>query len=735
MRNPSFRRAQVTGVAIGFLTLHVSVTAQQVVWQPAVPLFPRVAIGPLAPAPDGAGLLFLSEVPAETWVFRDGAWQQPRVAQPSIFAEGITATDRARGRVVLFGGRLVGGGLSDQTWEWDGVSWLRRTVAITPPARTRHSMAYDEARGRIVLFGGRDANLVGLDDTWEYDGTTWQQQNPQHRPPIVIDGSMAFHVPSGRTVLVTAGQTWLWDGTDWSSNVIGTPMSVGPLGTTPSAVLMATRDTLGVSTTWRFDGLQWIQLPLRATPLPSSRSLAWDDQRGAAVMLGTASGGIDPTQVYELSGGRWSAVTASSPAPTLENAAAIAARGSAPLSAPAVFVDGGVWILERHSWRFSPIAHAPAVTRAAVAYVPELDSTVLFGGLNNGVANNDTWEFRSYVWRQVLPRTLPPVYPYPLMADAYMLTFDPVLNAGSTWYWNGIDWTPLNRSVAPVARGGAVVADAHRQQLVFFGGDEGGALSNATWVFAQNTYQWTRRQPAVSPPARRDHGMVYDQLRQRVVVFGGRGVGGLLDDAWEWDGGSWRELQFSRRPVAREGHSMIFDEAERRTLVIGGNDADGRELTDVWDMTSAFAARVDVGPATDCRGSLGGLGVRFTDFTFAGNEALPWIGTVLLVRAINAVGLRPAALMLGASSTQFGGVSLPLNLTPFGAPSCFLAVSPDVILPFATSSIATSLQLPIPADSSLVGRTLFVQALSQDLNANPLGLVTSPRYDLTCGRL
>jgi hypothetical protein len=71
--------------------------------------------------------------------------------------------DEVRQRVVLFGG-YAGQHMND-TWEWDGATWLQRNPAASPPARGNHAMVYDAARGRVVLFGG-GAGLSYLGDTW-----------------------------------------------------------------------------------------------------------------------------------------------------------------------------------------------------------------------------------------------------------------------------------------------------------------------------------------------------------------------------------------------------------------------------------------------------------------------------------------------------------------------------------------------------------------------------------------
>ena len=69
--------------------------------------------------------------------------------------------------VVLFGGDGEGE-LLDDTWAWDGSSWIDLDVDARPEGRLGHAMAYDSARERIVLFGGNpghDAEQFG--DTWE----------------------------------------------------------------------------------------------------------------------------------------------------------------------------------------------------------------------------------------------------------------------------------------------------------------------------------------------------------------------------------------------------------------------------------------------------------------------------------------------------------------------------------------------------------------------------------------
>ena len=123
------------------------------------------------------------------------------------------AYDAARGVTVLFGGH----GKQD-TWEWDGETWVERKLdGPVPSGRSNHAMAYDGSRGVTVLFGGE--GLVSSKDTWEWNGETWVERTPDGpRPSARSSHAMAYDATRGVTVLFAglsaAGEmqdTWEWD--------------------------------------------------------------------------------------------------------------------------------------------------------------------------------------------------------------------------------------------------------------------------------------------------------------------------------------------------------------------------------------------------------------------------------------------------------------------------------------------------------------------------------------------
>lgn len=58
------------------------------------------------------------------------------------------------------------------TLRWQGGAFVQ--VSATGPTASNGSMAFDKARGRLVLFGGLNGNATSA-DTWLWDGTSWSK--------------------------------------------------------------------------------------------------------------------------------------------------------------------------------------------------------------------------------------------------------------------------------------------------------------------------------------------------------------------------------------------------------------------------------------------------------------------------------------------------------------------------------------------------------------------------------
>ncbi len=169
---------------------------------------------------------------------------------------------------------------------------------------------------------------------------------------------------------------------------------------------------------------------------------------------------------------------------------------------------------------------------------------------------------------------------------------------GDTWTWNGACWTRRHPAAAPSARtGAAMVWDGATQQLLLFGGStkpfSGGGYQADTWTW--NGATWKRLHPAVSPPARHNADLVYDQARHRVILFGGYD-GAYLGDTWAWNGSTWTQLNPAAAPSARDTDSLAYDAASQRSILFGGFNDDAGRLGDTWAWNGSTWTQLN--PAT-----------------------------------------------------------------------------------------------------------------------------------------
>lgn len=244
--------------------------------------------------------------------------------------------DSARDRIVLFGGRegQAGGTQGEtfaDTWVWDGAGWefLDLPEGERPPGRYEHNMVYDKARDRIVLFGGHDGDISILQDTWEFDGTSWTEIDffQRRQPPKRKRFGMAYHEELGAAVLFggwsgTEGlrDTWIWDGTDWTNPSI-TTRPVALRGHTmvydqarQEVILFGGlhRDpnfgNFEMNETWRFDGESWekFSFPAGEGPRPrTGHAMVYDVGRQRIVLQGGRGNGQYQVDTWEWDGTDW----------------------------------------------------------------------------------------------------------------------------------------------------------------------------------------------------------------------------------------------------------------------------------------------------------------------------------------------------------------------------------------------------------------------------------------------
>lgn len=295
------------------------------------------------------------------------------------------AYDVARDRIVLFGGKQVGGPRLGDTWEWDGQCWTRLSPPNSPSARQNHAMAYDESTSRVVLFGGTGiGSNEPLGDTWTWDGTTWTQ--------------VSSGIPTGTAPCARTDHAMVYDSARQEVVLFGGQSTNGP----PCSQVWF-RDT------WAWKNNTWSLRAASTSNSPPARTgfrMAFDRARSVAVLCG---GYIGPTAMFDNDTWEWNGATwsqfapANSPSPR-EYAAVVFDRarnrtiyygGSDGMGG----VYGDQWEWDGVNWvQFNPAAASPGARQSSeMVFDPQRQCVVLHGGITAAPASGtDTWGFAQF---------------------------------------------------------------------------------------------------------------------------------------------------------------------------------------------------------------------------------------------------------------------------------------------------------------------------------------------------
>ena len=258
------------------------------------------------------------------------------------------------------------------------------------------------------------------------------------------------------------------------------------------------------------------------------------------------------------------------------------------------------WAWDGEFWtQVADIGPSPRAGHA-MAYDSTRQRVLLFGGRVPAQDHDaaDTWEWGGEDWTQVADEG-------PSGRSGHIMAFDSkrnktVLFGGEsrgtglkrdTWEWDGEGWTQVEDTGPSARRASAAAFDNVRNRLVLFGGDAAGAGLGDTWEW--DGAVWTKVAD-FGPEPRTGSAMVFEQ--NHAALFGGLASSAaapapeVFGNTWEWGGTHWTQRQ-DIGPGARWGHAMAFDNIRRRVVIFGGlpvflADRDGAQdqlLGDTWE--------------------------------------------------------------------------------------------------------------------------------------------------------
>jgi hypothetical protein len=245
-------------------------------------------------------------------------------------------------------------------------------------------------------------------------------------------------------------------------------------------------------------------------------------------------------------------------------------------------------------------------TYVSFAYDSESNQIILFGGndklFDNYALNNETWAYdvTANKWTLMKPSNAPPV-----MAAATM-AYDPesdriIMFGGAapgvrfindTWAYdyNTNTWTQMSNGPRDHL-GGRMVYDAESDKMILFGGLIMGTFmcQDDTWAYDYNTDTWTDMEPSIHPPARNYQAIIYDVNSDRVLMWGGSPEEELPDkySMWSYDfnTNTWQELGAwtESYPLDRLYSCMAYDTESEQAILFGGNSINNDSGTWAYD--------------------------------------------------------------------------------------------------------------------------------------------------------
>ncbi|MBX3462103.1 MAG: hypothetical protein KF830_02955 [Planctomycetes bacterium] len=311
-------------------------------------------------------------------------WTQAAPAASPTARSGATMCTTPAGNVILFGGSL-NFGATNQTWSYNGTTWTQVTTTGTPQARSNMDLVYDPTAGVYRLYGGVQFGFIGstvYDQTWEFDGSAWTQNIIVGPTP----GGLCQHGTSYDTVHnvmvvygglpnptfpIDSNRTWEFDGTGWAETAVSPAVNPGPLER-PAMCFH-----IGIGKTVLFGGID------------------------------VQTGGNDKTWLYDAGTNSWSELVVTGPKPAPRTGAKMAydpVRGVCVMTGGADWTDPTGQTYFTDTWEFNGQVWTQVATGVAggrmdspLAYMPSRNRMVQFGGANFAtfVIFNDTWEWES----------------------------------------------------------------------------------------------------------------------------------------------------------------------------------------------------------------------------------------------------------------------------------------------------------------------------------------------------
>jgi hypothetical protein len=253
-----------------------------------------------------------------------------------------------------------------------------------------------------VLFGGTTLAGAAFGDTWEWDGTDWTQVEDTG-PEARSGHGLAFDANRSRVVLfggaaadgTPRGDTWEWDGASWTQ-----VEDTGPDARTDTRMAFDAKAAKCVlfgglaagnalrSDTWLWDGTKWTQAQDTGPSARRGHVQAYDSVRSEVVLFGGDTGSDAVGDTWAWDGTVWTQRAHFGPPPSasaalvFDGTVALLYGGVASLSDPNAKLFAGTWQWDGAHWTERQDIGPGARSSIAMAFDSARGCAVLFGGVS-----------------------------------------------------------------------------------------------------------------------------------------------------------------------------------------------------------------------------------------------------------------------------------------------------------------------------------------------------------------
>lgn len=425
----------------------------------------------------------------ETYRYTNNGWTKLSPAkQPTCITEATLILQEHNEKLVLVGGSCSGFG-SDETWEWDGSTWVKIEAKPTAGAVYGQAATYDAARQEVLIFGGAD--FTPRSTTYSYRDARYvlvatPETDPGPRSLFVMQRDSVRNVVwlyGGHTESSDYFDLWKLQNGKWTNartsdipNVCGSPF--GAFDSDRGRLVILCED----SNVFEWDGEKWHSFSNVSTKPPGARfrSMTYDANLKRTITFGGYNGALYEKETWTWDGTKWERIAKNNQ----PKARALAVMFYDPISKK-TYLHGGIGqpssedrvtryadfhVLDNGRWtEIKTGTIPPARYGSMVATNPETGRTLVFGGKNEKEEyTNEQWEWNGSAWVKLETGNTPP----PRLNGG--LAFDPstgsmALYGGyaglyfqELWLLRGTQWTVVRdtpgsrrRSAFPAPRRGA----------------------------------------------------------------------------------------------------------------------------------------------------------------------------------------------------------------------------------------------------------------------------------------